>query len=176
MKKTETKQRLLESTLHLMSEKGYLGATTREISRNAGVTELTLFRHFGTKEKLFLELLSSYAFLPRLKELMPELGDLTYEQALILIAEKFLTTLKERKSMMKILLSEIHIYPEKVKKMYRTYVDEVRVTLAGYFVLMQKKGVLRNVSPEVAAWTFLGMLFHYFRTEEIMKESEWSRP
>ncbi|HUI45747.1 MAG TPA: TetR/AcrR family transcriptional regulator [Nitrospirota bacterium] len=171
MKKAETKQKLLESTLHLMSEKGYLGATTREISRNAGVTELTLFRHFGTKEKLFVELLSSYAFLPRLKELMPELGDRTYEQALILIAVKFLTTLKERKSMMKILLSEAHIYPEKVKKMYRSYVDEVRATLAGYFVLMQKKGVLRNVSPEIAARTFLGMLFNYFRTEEIMKES-----
>jgi AcrR family transcriptional regulator len=171
MKKEETKQRLLESTLHLMSEKGYLGATTREISRQAGVTELTLFRHFGTKEKLFVELLSSYAFLPRLKELMPALGDYTYEQALTLIAVKFLTTLKERKSMMKILLSEIHIYPEKVRRMYRSYVDEVRVTLSGYFVLMQKKGVLRNVSPEIAASTFLGMLFNYFRTEEIMKEN-----
>ncbi len=171
MKKEETKQKLLESTLHLMSEKGYVGATTREISRHAGVTELTLFRHFGTKEKLFVELLSSYAFLPRLKELMPELGNYSYEEALTLIAMKFLTTLKERKSMMKILLSEIHIYPEKVKKIYRSYVDEVRVTLAGYFFSMQKKGVLRNVSPEVAARTFLGMLFNYFRTEEIMKDN-----
>ncbi len=171
MKKEETKQRLLESTLHLMSEKGYVGATTREISRHAGVTELTLFRHFGTKEKLFVELLSSYAFLPRLKELMPELGNYSYEEALTLIAMKFLTTLKERKSMMKILLSEIHIYPQKVKKIYLSYVDEVRVTLAGYFLLVQKKGVLRSVSPEVAARTFLGMLFNYFRTEEIMKDN-----
>ncbi len=171
MKKAETRQRLLESSLHLISEKGYLGATTREISRHAGVTELTLFRHFGTKEKLFMELLSSYTFLPRLKELLPELGDHTYEEALILIAVNFLTTLKERKSMMKILLSEIHIYPEKVKRMYRSYVDEVRMTLAGYFVLMQKKAVLRDICPEIAARTFLGMLFNYFRTEEIMKEN-----
>ncbi len=171
MKKAETKQRLLESTLHLMSEKGYVGATTREISRHAGVTELTLFRHFGTKEKLFVELLSSYAFLPRLKEIMPELGSYTYEEALTLIAMKFLTTLKERKSMMKILFSEIHVYPQKVKKIYRSYVDEVRATLAGYFFLMQEKGVLRNVSPEIAARTFLGMLVNYFRTEEIMKDN-----
>jgi AcrR family transcriptional regulator len=171
MKKAETKQRLLESTLHLMSEKGYVGATTREISRHAGVTELTLFRHFGTKEKLFVELLSSYAFLPRLKELMPELGSYSYEEALSLIAIKFLTTLKERKSMMKILFSEIHIYPQKVRKIYRSYVDEVRLTLAGYFSLMQDKGVLRDISPETAARTFLGMLFNYFRTEEIMKDN-----
>jgi AcrR family transcriptional regulator len=171
MKKAETKQRLLESTLHLMSEKGYVGATTREISRHAGVTELTLFRHFGTKEKLFVELLSSYAFLPRLKELMPELGSYSYEEALTLIATRFLTTLKERKSMMKILFSEIHIYPQKVRKIYRSYVDEVRLTLAGYFLLMQERGVLRDISPETAARTFLGMLFNYFRTEEIMKDN-----
>jgi len=171
MKKKATKQRLLESMLQLVSQKGYLGATTREISQRAGVTELTLFRHFGTKEKLFEELLSSYAFLPRLKELMPELASLGYEEALSLIAVRFLLTLKERKSMMKILLSEIHIYPEKVKKMYRSYVNEVLTTLAHYFVSIQEKGLLRNVSPEIAARTFLGMLVNYFRTEEIMKEN-----
>ncbi len=102
---------------------------------------------------------------------MPELGSYSYEEALTLIAMKFLTTLKERKSMMKILFSEIHIYPQKVKKIYLSYVDEVRVTLAGYFFSMQKKGVLRDVSPEIAARTFLGMLFNYFRTEEIMKDN-----
>ena len=53
MKKNTTKQRLLDATLKLISEKGYLGSTTREIAQEAGVTELTLFRHFGTKEKLF---------------------------------------------------------------------------------------------------------------------------
>jgi AcrR family transcriptional regulator len=31
---------------------GLEGATTREISREAGVNEVTLFRHFGTKEHL----------------------------------------------------------------------------------------------------------------------------
>ena len=48
---------LLDATLKLISEKGYLGSTTREIAQEAGVTELTLFRHFGTKEKLFEALL-----------------------------------------------------------------------------------------------------------------------
>ena len=170
-KKTDTKQRLLESTLELISKKGYLGATTREIARGAGVTELTLFRHFGTKERLFEELLKSYTFLPKLRELLPELDECAYEEALILIAARFLLTLRERKSMMKILFSEIHIYPAKIKKMYGSFIDEVRLTLAGYFEAMQAKGLLRNVSPQIAARTFLGMLVHYFRSEEIMREN-----
>jgi AcrR family transcriptional regulator len=168
--KSDTKQRLLESTLQLISEKGYLGATTREIAHHAGVTELTLFRHFGTKERLFEELLNSYTFLPKLRELLPELDSCDYESAMTLIAERFITTLRERKPMMKILSSEIHIYPSKVKKMYLAFLNEIRSTLAGYFAALQKEGSLRQVAPDIAARAFLGMLFNYFRTEEIMKD------
>jgi hypothetical protein len=35
---------------------------------------------------------------------------------------------------------------------------------------MQKTGMLRNISPETAARAFLGMLFSYFRSEEIIRE------
>ncbi|RMG73353.1 MAG: TetR/AcrR family transcriptional regulator, partial [Nitrospirae bacterium] len=44
--KSQTRKALLESALELISEKGYLGATTREIAMRAGVSEITLFRHF----------------------------------------------------------------------------------------------------------------------------------
>ncbi len=171
MKKDETKKRLLEATLKLISEKGFLGATTREIAHNAGVTELTLFRHFGSKERLFEQLLNSYTFLPRLRELLPELNSCTYEEALTLIATRFLLTLKERRPMMKIVVSELHVYPDKIRKIYNTVIGEVRATLAAYFAQQKRRGHLRAVSPEFAARAFLGMLFNYYRTEEIMKEN-----
>lgn len=170
MKNNTTKQRLLNATLKLISEKGYLGSTTREIAQEAGVTELTLFRHFGTKEKLFEELLGNHTFLPRLKELLPELDGLSYGDSLRLIATRFLLSLKERKSMVKIMYSEVTTYPEKIKKLYNKFADDLRLTLASYFRGLQKKGLLRSVSPELAAQLFLGMLFSYFRSEEIMRE------
>ncbi len=170
MKATDTREKLLKATLQLVSEKGYLGATTREIARQAGVTEITLFRHFGTKERLFESLLSTYTFLPQLKELLPELEGLSYEHALTLIATKFLMTLKERKAMVKIMHSEITIYPDKIRLMYNTFIHELSATLATYFVSLQKRGTLRNISPETAARAFLGMLFSYFRSEEIVRE------
>ncbi len=175
VRSTTTRQKLLEASLKIISEKGYLGATTREISRQAGVTELTLFRHFGTKEQLFEDLLNNYTFLPKLKGLMPELEALSYEEALTLIATKFLLTLKERKPMIRILFSEIHLYPEKIREMYTAFIDEVRMTLGSYFQSLQKKGALRNVSPETAARAFLGMLLSYFRSEEIIREGGVSK-
>jgi len=171
-KKTDTKKRLLEATLKLISEKGYMGATTREIAQEAGVTELTLFRNFGSKERLFKELLGSYTFLPRLKELLPELDGLASREALELIATRFLLTLKERKSMVKIMYSEYTTYPENIREVYNKFVLEMRTTLAAFFAGLQKRGVLRkNISPAMTARMFLWILFSYFRSEEIMQSS-----
>lgn len=168
-KNTNTKQQLLEATLKLISEKGYLGATTREIAQEAGVTELTLFRHFGSKERLFEELLKSYTFLPRLKELLPGLEGLAYEDALEQIATRFLLALKERKAMVKIMYSEVTIYPEKIRTVYNRFIDEMRATLAGFFESMYKRGILKTSSSEMAARVFLWILISYFRSEEIMR-------
>lgn len=41
------------SALQLFAERGYAGATTQEIARNADVSETLLFRHFGDKAGLF---------------------------------------------------------------------------------------------------------------------------
>lgn len=48
-----SKERLLDAALKEFSEKGYEGATTKGIADLAGVNEVTLFRNFGNKEKLF---------------------------------------------------------------------------------------------------------------------------
>lgn len=169
MKKETTKQHLLEATLKLISERGYLGATTKEIAQEAGVTELTLFRHFGSKEQLFEELLKNYTFLPKLRELLPELEGLGYAESLEIIATRFLLTLKERKAMVKIMYSELTIYPEKIRSVYNRFVDEMRSTLAGFFESIQKRGILETASPEMAARVFLWILLSYFRSEEIMR-------
>jgi len=50
----ETKELIIEASLEVFSEKGYTSATTLEISKKAGVSEMTLFRHFQTKNNLFL--------------------------------------------------------------------------------------------------------------------------
>ena len=49
---TETRDRLLKAAIEVFSIEGYVGATTREIARVAAVNEVTLFRHFQSKEQL----------------------------------------------------------------------------------------------------------------------------
>jgi AcrR family transcriptional regulator len=161
------KERIFESALKLFSEKGYLGATTREIAKHAGIAELTLFRHFNTKEKLFQEVINKYSFLPTLKNLLLEVASLSYEEALKIIAKRFLENLSFKKDLIRIMLSEMHRYPEQTQQVYSALIDEVIKTLASYFKSMQKKGELNKIEPDTAARAFLGMFFSYFNSQEI---------
>ncbi len=171
---SDTELKLLEATLELISEKGYLGATTREIARRAGVSELTLFRKFGKKEKLFEEVLKTQTFLPLLRETVVEVEDLEPAKALETIGVRYLQTLKERKMFIKIILSEFNTYPEKVRNVHMTFVREMEGTLQGYLEKLQNSGKLREVSLEVAARTFLRMLFSFFILEEIIRNQSIS--
>lgn len=44
-----TRSRLLKAALEVFAEAGIAGATTKAIARMAGVNEVTLFRHFHSK-------------------------------------------------------------------------------------------------------------------------------
>jgi len=169
MRTTPTKEKILDAAISLVSQKGYLGATTREIARTAGVTELTLFRHFGSKENLFELCLERRSFLPDLRELLHDLDGVPYEEALQTLGRRFLLSLKERKPMVMIMQAEMTRYPGKMRRMYGQLMDEILRTLATYFTALQKRGALREFPAELAARMYLGMLFSYFRTEEIMR-------
>jgi AcrR family transcriptional regulator len=47
-----TRQRLLDAAARVFAREGLTGATTRAIADEAGVNEVTLFRHFQSKDRL----------------------------------------------------------------------------------------------------------------------------
>jgi AcrR family transcriptional regulator len=50
----DTAPRILDAALRVFLDEGAQRATTRRIAAEAGVNEVTLFRHFGSKEALLL--------------------------------------------------------------------------------------------------------------------------
>lgn len=51
----EVRSALTQSARHVFEQRGFSGATTREIAQHAGVNEVLLFRHFTNKANLFAE-------------------------------------------------------------------------------------------------------------------------
>ena len=48
----DMRERILQATIRVYAEAGFRGTTTRRVAQAAGVNEITLFRHFGTKQAL----------------------------------------------------------------------------------------------------------------------------
>lgn len=169
MDRQTTGERILDAMLRLVSEKGYRGATTRAIAREAGVTEITLFRHFRSKEHLFEEVLNRDGFPGKLRELLSSLEDCPYERWLSAVGVKFFETLQRKKPLIRIIQSEINIWPRKIRALHGKMIEEIFVLLADAFASLQRRGGMRKFSPRLAAHGFLGMIFTYFRIEEIIK-------
>jgi AcrR family transcriptional regulator len=58
---TDVRDALLKATIKVFAEAGTRGATTRRIAQEAGVNEVTLFRHFKSKDDLLKTALSTLA-------------------------------------------------------------------------------------------------------------------
>ena len=58
MSGTDVREQLLQAALRVYAVAGVRGATTRRIAQEAGVNEVTLFRHFGSKDTLLQEALA----------------------------------------------------------------------------------------------------------------------
>lgn len=59
MPASDRRTQLLDTALTVFSQKGFNGATTKEIAAAAGVTEAVIFRHFPTKQALYQAVLES---------------------------------------------------------------------------------------------------------------------
>ena len=53
----QRRDQLLDVAAQLFSEKGYAGATTAQIAKEAGITEPIIYRHFKSKRDLFVALI-----------------------------------------------------------------------------------------------------------------------
>ncbi|QIS12186.1 TetR/AcrR family transcriptional regulator [Nocardia arthritidis] len=79
-----TRDRILDAAADIMRERGVAHATTKEIARAAGYSEAALYKHFGDKEELILEVLRER--MPDLSALTPRAGTSTVEANLAAIA------------------------------------------------------------------------------------------
>ncbi|GAA2258582.1 TetR/AcrR family transcriptional regulator [Streptomyces amakusaensis] len=67
-----TRERIIDAAEHLLRSAGLARTTTKEIAREAGCSEAALYKHYRSKEEIFVRVLRDR--LPRLNPLLDELG------------------------------------------------------------------------------------------------------
>ena len=150
------RDQLLVAAAQVYAEGGYHGATTRRIASAAGVNEITLFRHFGSKETLLREALArcqaeSAAPLPdEPRDPVNELTDWS---------RSHLRDLQARAPLIRTCLGEFAERPDLVTPEISCPVRAVR-TLAAYLArLKQRKLAALLFDERVAATMLVGVLF-----------------
>ena len=84
----ETSKKIMKVALKLFSEQGYYPTTTKQIAEEAGVNELTIFRHFGSKSNLFQATTEYYVIDSKIDSILKNTEDLSFEEAMFIITNR----------------------------------------------------------------------------------------
>lgn len=103
------RDQLLDAALRVYAETGYRGATTRRIASAAGVNEITLFRHFGSKDALIREAITR-AGASSVPDLLPNTPRDPFNE-LRGWARAHLNELRGRRSLIRTCMGEIEEHP-----------------------------------------------------------------
>ncbi|MGD8190408.1 TetR/AcrR family transcriptional regulator [Brevibacillus ginsengisoli] len=139
----ETRKKILAAARHLMAQKGFKGATTRLIAEEAGVNEVTIFRHFGNKEGLITALLEEVSTIQPQLEVLNPLDYPTVRDFLISYTEVFNQALQERKEILMI------TFIEAKNLMDETHCIFYKLPSAAIFVLIDKLALLHQAGKIV---------------------------
>ena len=165
-----THQRLLDAAARVFARDGIEGATTRAIAREAGVNEVTLFRHFQSKEKLLAAVVQrtldaqDALVLPPASALGQPPGtahassDLRAD--LLQCARRYAQFLQSNMPLLRTMIGEIHRYGEHEARVIKSIFAPLKAELLATVRVAQQTGKLRSgIDPTVAADAFGGMIF-----------------
>jgi AcrR family transcriptional regulator len=165
----DIRARILTAAARVYTEAGFRGATTRRVAQEAGVNEVTLFRHFGTKEALVRAALHLASSAPRTPLTQPRRPfHEVYQWAL----DTFRHWHQGRQLISRV-LGDLIEHPELAPELCEEPSCEHQM-LAGYLERMRAAGHATGpFHPEAAAGLLLGAVFthavwrDHFETPEL---------
>lgn len=157
----DTRKKIIDATLSLVKKHGYKGTTTRAIAEEAGVNEVTIFRHFKNKKGILQEAFQNTSYVPRvLTALRNEIqGDL--ESDLLMIARLYQQLLAENSDLILISIKEADYFPELKKEVVNVPI-QIKMGLVQYFEKMRSENKLVDTNLEAQALLFIWLNFSYF--------------
>jgi AcrR family transcriptional regulator len=154
-----TREKILSSAVEIFSQKGFQASTIREIARLAGVNDLTVYRHFESKEKLFTEMFQRHSLLTEIGEYIVQGVTDDFERDLRSVLRTFMARFKKELPLIKLLLSEAEKM-EECKKYVALFSKNIIEKLAAFFEYYKiSQQIRQNINSYVAASSLYSMLF-----------------
>jgi AcrR family transcriptional regulator len=159
---------LLEAAITVFAESGVRGATTRRIAQEAGVNEVTLFRHFKSKDELIHAALELFVAGIELRPLPDVPVDPKVE--LLEWSRAHYRELVKHRSFIRKVMSEHEENPGHCSVGLRASAG-IATELTSYFARLKKSGLTTGTWDERAATSMLmGALFSDAMGRDTMPE------
>ena len=111
MSKENRRAQIIDAAMKLFVENGYNATTTASIAKEADISEVTLFRHFASKEELFMEGLEPILTLS-LDNFISKSNGLEAADKLKYILEDRIQFVSNNHAILKLILTESQINPD----------------------------------------------------------------
>jgi AcrR family transcriptional regulator len=150
--KNSTQDRIVEAAVQLFSRQGFNGSSTSEIARLAGVSEVTVFRHFHRKKDLFWAAIESRLRRLRIsKELLGRLAiDENPRTALPGIIALLVETVRHQPETIRLLYVSLFELDHGSERVLRKHLSILFEPVREYLTRCASKGLIRDLEPGVA--------------------------
>lgn len=156
-----TADRIIEAAIELVSIKGYTAATTKAIAEQAGVNEVTLFRHFGNKRGLLRAIVQKFSYGPVLRNVVQEKVYWDLEKDLYHFFLEYQAYMMSIKDFVLIGFKEAGAFPE-IDEEIANIPLEIKQELMNYLLEMSRKGKLIDTDIEAVAMALIHFNFGHF--------------
>ncbi|MEW6194976.1 MAG: TetR/AcrR family transcriptional regulator [Bacteroidota bacterium] len=169
MKYPNTKKLIQERALDYFSQKGYSGASIRQIARAVGIRESAIYNHYKSKEEIFNAILTEFKNRAIGKNILSDdlLEELDNpEKFLKDFAKKLIDywNTEEERKFIRLLLMEQFTKIGSKELSTTEYLAELRSICKLIFSEMIKNGIIKKLDPSFLADEFTAFLF-LLRTE-----------
>jgi AcrR family transcriptional regulator len=166
----DTRQRILRAAMKLFGQVGYAQASTRAIAEAAGVNEVTLFRHFGSKKNLLMACTENFNAASFSGTFETQLsGD--YAEDILRMARLQIKDTAEHMELLRLLISDAHHIPE-LREIMLSGGRGNAERLRRYFLAQIEAGVVRpDQSADALESAFDGMFSWTVILENLFRDN-----
>jgi len=169
-KPESTADKILAATVQLMSEKGYKSVTIKEIAAATSVSEMTVFRIFGTKKAILEAIVDNYLYSMPLEQTIQKKIIFDLETDLLMISKLYHEVLKKNKQVYLISIMERNTMPEIHLNVHKNAAKFLKVVIE-YLKTMQQKGKVVKGDPETQALTLMQFNYGKFVASALLEDS-----
>lgn len=168
------RQTILEAATDVFLSIGYDAASMDKIAQRAGVSKITIYKHFENKEALFSEIVLDRCD-RMLEPLQREQSEqVSVREGLMAMSQHLLSTLTNDRAMdlYRLVIGETQKFPELGQAFYSGGPRRAMDGLAQWLAAQGERGALKVDDPQQAAALFFGLVGGHMTSRRLLIPAE----